>query len=364
MGYLLRNIENKARLILDICVLTLSIVGTMFVISAEWYYVNLQSFNQLLFLFLGIALFYAVSLIPYNFWVRLSLPLYFFALVFLFLPIYLGGGRWIRIGSFSIQPYEFAKIAIVLFLASLLTRTRNSKSFWHTTCLPFICLFFPIVILIKQPHFGACVILICTAGAMLFLAGVKIRHLLATALISLLAIAILLPLQGYRIKRLASTYGGNELAEGYQKRQALIAIGSGGPFGKGFLRSAMKFGYLPEANSDFLFAVAAEETGLIFTLLLFFLPLCLLLLSGFSISLSATNSLASLIAGGLTSIIAIQTLLNLSMVSIKFVPVTGIPLPFFAHGGSSLISSFIATGIIRNIALQKEVKTIQEKEFL
>jgi cell division protein FtsW len=356
--------ENRAKLYLEIGVLTLAVIGTMFVISAEWYYVNIQSFNQLLYLFLGVVLFYAVSLIPYEFWARLSFPLYLFSLFFLFLPIYLGSGRWIRIGSLSIQPYEFAKIAIVLFLASLLTRTRNSKGIWHTTLLPFIYTLFPVLILVRQPHFGACVILICTAFVMLYLAGIKFKHLFITFLLAFLLLALLFPLEGYRIKRLASAYGNDHLGTGYQKRQALIAIGSGGIFGKGLGKSTMKLGYLPEANSDFLFAVAAEEAGLIFTLLLFFLPLSLLLFSGFSISLSATNPLASLIAGGLTSLIAIQTLINLSMVSIKFVPVIGIPLPFFAHGGSSLISSFLSTGIIRSIAIQKEVKTSQEKESL
>ena len=362
MGYILRNIGQKARLILDISVITLSFMGTIFVISAEWYYVNLQSFNQLLFLFLGLILFYAFSLIPYNFWARLSLALYFLSLPFLLLPIYFGGGRWIRLGHLSIQPYEFTKIAIVLFLAFLLTLTRNSKSSWRKTLLPFLFLIPPTLILVRQPHFGACFILISTAVVMLYLAGIKFKHLFITFLIAFLLLALLLPLEGYRIKRLASSYGNDHLGTGYQKRQALIAIGSGGPFGKGLGRGTMKLGYLPEASSDFLFAVEAEEMGLIFTLLLFFLPLCLFLLSGFSVSFSATNPLASLIAGGLTSLIAIQTLTNLSMVSIKFVPVIGIPLPFFAHGGSSLISSFIAAGIIRNIARQKEVETIWRKE--
>ncbi|MBC7329376.1 FtsW/RodA/SpoVE family cell cycle protein [bacterium] len=362
MGYLLRHIESRARLFLDIGVLALAFFGTVFVISAEWYYVYLKSFNQFLYLILGIILFYAVSSIPYSFWARISWLLYFFSLGFLLLPILFHGGRWIHIGSISIQPYEFAKIAIVLFLASFLRKANNSRNSWRSIILTLFFLSFPVAILIKQPHFGACVILILTAGVMLFLAGVKIRHLIITSLIALLALGMLLPLEGYRIKRLRSAYGGNELAEGYQKRQALIAIGSGGIFGKGFLGSVMKFGYLPEAHSDFLFAVTAEESGLFFSLLFFFCPFILLFLSGFSISFSSPNPLASLIAGGLTSIIAIQALLNLSMVSVKFVPVIGIPLPFFAHGGSSLISSFIATGIIRNIALQKEAITSQEKK--
>lgn len=362
MGYLLKHMENRAKLLLDIGVIALGFFGTVFVISAEWYYVYLKSLNQFLYFTFGVVLFYAISSISYGFWARIRWLLYLFSLGFLFLPILFHGGRWIHIGSISIQPYEFAKIAIVLFLASLLSERNNNKDSWRSIILTLLSLSFPIAILIMQPHFGACVILVCTAGVMLFLAGVKIRHLLITSLIALLVLGLLLPLKGYRIRRLHSAYGGNELAEGYQKRQALIAIGSGGPIGKGPIGSVMKFGYLPEAHSDFLFAIAAEESGLFFTFLFFFCPFILLLLSGFSISFSSPNPLASLIAGGLTSIIAIQALLNLSMVSVKFVPVIGIPLPFFAHGGSSLISSFIATGIIRNIALQKEAMTYQEKK--
>ncbi|MGC9003129.1 MAG: FtsW/RodA/SpoVE family cell cycle protein [bacterium] len=353
MGYLLKQLSAKPGLYFNIAVLALGLIGTPFVVSAEWYHTSSGAFTQFLFLLGGIVLFYVFSRVHYEKWVRMDVFLYFFSLGLLALPIFWGHKRWIYLGPLSFQPYEFAKIGIVIFLASILTKARKEKTFWKTTLLPFLFLVPPVLILIRQPHFGACVVLLLTAGSMFWLSGIRLTHLLGAFFLSLLILALLLPLEEYRLRRLTSAYENDPLAGGYQKRQALIAIGSGGPFGKGFGNSVMKLGFLPEAHSDFLFAVVAEELGFALTLILFFLPFLLLLLSGFSICLSAPSPRASLIAGGLTCLLFIQSMINLSMVCLKFIPVTGIPLPFFTHGGSSLLSSFLTAGIISNIARTK-----------
>lgn len=355
MSEVLKALSGKAKIGLALSTLWLAFWGTIFVASATWYPSDSYGFRQFLYLIVGLLFFLVTSAyISYPLLARLSSIIYIASLVFLLVSVIWGHRRWIHIGFLDVQPYEFSKIGIVIWLASLLANPRKSNSFWKTVALPLLTLLPAFVILICQPHFGACVLLGITALVMLYLAGVPIHQILLVTLAITILLVFLLPLESYRIQRITALLKEDPLGKDFQKNQALIAIGSGGPFGKGFGRSAMKFGFLPEAHTDFLFAIASEEMGFFWTCIVILIPFIIFLLFGCSISFSAPSPFAALLAGGLTSLFAIQAIINLSMVSIKWVPVTGLPLPFFTYGGSSLISSCIAAGILHSIAQSQE----------
>ncbi len=360
MSRLLRTIETKARFIISFCVIWLMVCGTIFVISSAKYPSGRSPFSQLVFLLVGLFAFLATSSINYEKLASYSWLLYFLALFLLIATIIRGRLRWIHIaGPFELQPYEFAKIAVVIFLATLLAKQRNLHNFGKTALFPLLALLPFIALLICQPHFGACVLLFTTFLVMLFLRGVKISHILCVLGIGLLLLSILLVSNPNRRQRITSLFENDPLGKSYQKNQALVAIGSGGPWGKGLGNSIMKLGFLPEAHTDFLFAIVAEELGFFLTCVFVLMPFGLFLLSSYIVSFSALSLLGVILGGGLASLFAIQFFINLTMVSTPYFPVVGLPLPFFAYGGSSLISSCLAAGILNNIARAREVKNRQ-----
>lgn len=356
MSRLLRALESYSKLIIFASVVWLATLGTIFVISATEYLASWHHFLQFLFLGMGFLAFTLTASIDYAKLARYAWLLYPLALYLLLATLLWGHGRWLEVGPLHFQPYEFTKIIVVLLLASLLAKRGNLNNFYLSTFLPFLLILPPIFILICQPHFGACVIVFLTFFVMLILRGVRLSHLLWVGVIGILLLSLLLVLAPYRIQRLIGLFVEDPLGKDYHVNQSLIAIGSGGPWGKGIGNSVMKFGLLPEAHTDFLFAIIAEELGFVLTCILVLIPLGLFLLSCYAVSFSAPTLLGALVAGGLASLFAIQVLINLAMVSTKLVPVVGLPLPFFAYGGSSLISSCIAAGIVLNIARHKEAK--------
>lgn len=358
MSELLKALDKKAPYLVVSFVSWLGFWGAVFAINATEYLQSSRYWLQGGYLIAGIILFLFTVRIDYLSLARLYRLLYIFALVFLALPILIGHGRWLRVGFLQIQPYEFAKIAIVIFFASFISKRRNLNDFWHSTFLPLLTLLPPIILLILQPHFGACVLLFSTALVMLLLRGVNLLNIFKAVLIGAFLLSLLLILAPYRVERIMGLFQNDPQGKDYQKNQSIIAIGSGGPWGKGLGNSVMKFGFLPEAHNDFLFAVAAEELGFFFTCLIILLPFCLFLLACYAVSYSAPSSLGAIIAGGLATLFAVQALINLGMVSTHLVPVVGLPLPFFTYGGSSFLSSCISAGIIYNIAKSKEGRNL------
>jgi cell division protein FtsW len=270
-----------------------------------------------------------------------------------FFPAKHDTNRWISFGSFSIQPAELAKLTAVIFAAALLERRMHRVNEVGYALAPIglaTGMFAGLMVL--QPDFGTAAVLVLVVTTVVFAAGLSYRYLLGTALVLLPTAMALIVTSSYRMRRLQAYLDpwADPLKDGYQVVQSLIAVGSGGVAGKGLMGGVQKMYYIPEAHNDFIFAVIAEEFGLIGTTLIL---LCFVMIAwrGIRTSVLAPDRFGSLLAVGLTMMLALQALMNLSVVT-GLLPNKGIPLPFVSAGGSSLIVSLAAMGILLNISQQ------------
>ncbi len=263
-----------------------------------------------------------------------------------------GATRWIKLGSAEIQPAEFFKLAVIVYLAAWFEkRGAEVKSFWDGV-VPFsIMLFFAGVFLgVFQKDMGTTLVVVAIAVSMLYVAGVRLTHLAALSgtAVGLLWLSVLaFP---HRLSRLTTFIhpSSDVTGQGYQINQALIGIGSGGILGLGLGHSVQVYGYLPEAPTDSIFAILAEEFGLIGSLAILFL-FGLLVWRGLTIAKNAPDTFSRLIAAGISFWMLFQVLINVGAM-ISLLPLTGIPLPFISYGGSSLVASLFAMGILLNIS--------------
>jgi len=308
---------------------------------------------------LGLIAFCICQRINYKYWQKLAFPLMVLSLIVLalvFIPGlgygYGGAKRWIGLGPFSLQPFEFIKPALVIYLASLLGRKKGKgDQIIKQSLIPFFVTFSIIATMVLlQPNMSALIITGLISGLMYFLAGTKIFYLAGIAGISLVGFFILVKTSLYRMERL-TVFLHPEIDPqgiGYQINQALLAIGSGGLFGLGLGHSIQKWKYLPEPIGDSIFAIAAEELGLIGagTLVIAFMMLAW---RGFKIAKEAPNKFGYLLAGGITGWIFFQAFINMAAIS-RLMPLTGMPLPFVSYGGSAMIVSLAGIGILINIS--------------
>jgi len=358
-------------------VLALVGIGLAFVTSASLsspeayasHFHNLPK-RQALFFGVGIAAF-VIALIPnYRFWGRLSYAIYLIGIFFLLLLFVLGrprGGavRWLSLGGFSLQPSEFVKVAYILVLAWYL-KYRNDLTRFSGLLTPLALAAVPALLILKQPNLGTALLFAPIFFVMVYLAGARPRHLLGfiTAAISLVPVLwwldILKPHQKERIRAFLNwTY--EPLGSGYQIRQSLIAIGSGGFWGKGWGEGLLnRLNYLPHHHNDFIFGVIAEEWGFWGTSLVLLLY-GLIILGGLSIAGRTKEPFGRLLAAGISTLFLSQVLVNIGM-TLGLLPVTGLTLPFVSYGGSSMVSSFIAIGLLLNISMRREV-TFSSRDF-
>jgi len=280
-----------------------------------------------------------------------------------------GATRWIRIGPISLQPAEFLKITFILYVANWLAiripsviKNKSYKSFkkekkeFSQTLIAFLIIISIIsLFLIFQPAFSTLAIIILTVILMYFLANTPLWHIIFIFLIGLGFFTTLIKIAPYRLERLLVFLnpGIDPMGMGFQIQQALIAVGSGGIFGAGLGMGVQKFGFLPAVISDSIFAIFAEETGFIGSLVLIFLFL-LFALQGFKIAKLSQDKFSQLTAYGITLWIIIQAFVNISSM-IGVLPLTGIPLPFISHGGSALITTLVGVGILLNISKQSKI---------
>ncbi|MEE8141963.1 MAG: FtsW/RodA/SpoVE family cell cycle protein [Planctomycetota bacterium] len=266
--------------------------------------------------------------------------------------------RWIDLPGFSFQPSEVVKLFTVLMVARLLIPGGKPPRGWEHA-LPLAVTAVPCLLVAVQPDLGTALVLPPTLLAMLWVSGVSTRRLLAYVGTALALVPLgLLFLRDYQLARLRvflnpllGPASGASGIEGYQAHQALIAIGSGGPTGKGlFMGSQNYLGYLPENHNDFIFAVLGEEWGLLGTLCLTFIFLCLFL-SCLGIAYRTREPFGRLVVVGITVMLAFQTWVNLAM-SVGLAPVVGLPLPFMSFGGSSLLTSLASMGIVLGIGMR------------
>ena len=262
-----------------------------------------------------------------------------------------GAHRWIRFGGFSMQPSEPAKLALAIFLAYFLEKHAGEETSFRRTFLPCLLVLGVLAALIlKEPDLGTALMLGIVCFVMCYAAGVRVLHLGLVSLPMLVGIAAMLIFTPFRMRRLVAFLDpwADPLGNGYQVVQSLISIGSGGPHGLGFAQGKQKMFFLPFAHSDFIFAVVGEELGLLGSLVVV-LVFALFLWRGMRAALRAPDRFGMLLGIGLVVGIVAQALFNIS-VAVALLPAKGIPLPFISYGGSSLVPTLAAAGILLNIS--------------
>ncbi len=314
--------------------------------------------HQTLFFIIGILIMIILSNYDYKKYYKYAnkiLLICFILLVLVLIPgigkVRNGARSWFGIGSFGIQPSEFAKIGLIIFVSKYLANNDSSVKDIVKGIFPIlgiIFLFFGLIML--EPDFGQGMVIVLTLIMIIFISGARISFFVKCGILGLVGIIGLIIVAPYRLARIISFINPwvDPLGSGFQIIQSLYAIGPGGLLGLGFGSSIQKHFYLPEPQTDFIFSIISEEFGFLGVLVV---TSIFLLLFYFSIktSLQAKNLFAKYLSFGLSFGILIQALLNLCVV-VGLIPVTGVTLPFFSYGGSSLLVSFASIGIILNIS--------------
>lgn len=339
----------------------MSLIGLLFVFEAS----TAESFilfeNQYHFLIqhglglaIGLVALGIATLIPSNFWIKSALIWYILGLVLLllvFVPklgLELNGARrWISIGNARFQSIEFFKFALVAFFANWLSKHQKFPPFLFLTGLPAL-------LIILQPDLGSLLLLLAIAGSMFFVAGGDIKKILGLLAISIPIIIISIVSSPYRLKRLTTFINpeSDPLGASFHIRQITLALGRGGWTGQGIGNSNQKYSYIPEASTDSIFSIIAEEIGFLGSLSI----LSLFIIYFYNANKIVTNSKKSksikLLGFGIIIWIGLQVILNLSAV-VGLIPLTGMPLPFFSYGRSALVMLLFATGILIRIGKEK-----------
>jgi cell division protein FtsW len=318
--------------------------------------------KQLIYAALGVGLMLFVRRIPYQTYNRLVYLILFLSLVLLVLVLIPGIGvrirsaaRWIKFGPLVIQPSEFAKLAIIIFLAYSMARKQERIRDFSIGFLPHIFVAGIFILLIeKEPDFGTAMALAGITFLMLFVGGTRLTHIFLAVLSATPLVVYVILKNKMRMDRMTTFLDPWKYAQesGYQLVHSLYAIGSGGFWGLGIGKSREKLFYLPDSHTDFIFAILAEEVGFIGILVVFSL-FAILVARGLIISLRAQDNFGAYLAMGLTSLIGLQALINLAVVS-GLMPTKGLSLPFLSYGGSSLLVNMVAVGILLNISSQSQ----------
>lgn len=301
-------------------------------------------------MFIGMRVDYHVYRKPWVIWSAIGIVLVLLLAVFGFREIN-GTRRWIALPGFSLQPAELAKLAAVFFTAALLERRMHRVNDLAFALMPIGILVGVFVgLILLQPDFGTSAALAGVVVLMVFAAGLSWRYLATVVGVAIPAAALAIYLEPYRLKRFTSFLNPEDdpLGAGFQLRQALIAVGSGGVSGRGFMDGVQKLFYIPEPHTDFIYAVIAEELGLVGATVIL-LCFAVIAVRGIRVSMEAPDRFGALLATGLTAMLAAQAFVNLSVVT-GLLPTKGIPLPFVSNGGTSMIVSLFAMGILLNIS--------------
>ena len=349
------------------CVLFLSIFGVIMIYSASSYSAELTYGDSFFFArkqIVGIILGLISLFIIYNFdykklnkYYKLALIISLVLLALVFVPFLsvsnYGATRWIGFGSFTIQPSEIAKFGLALFCAGYLAKNHSNMHKFRTLIPVLVAGGLMCLLIMLEPNMSITMCVGATFVFMLFMGGAKLKHLALLA-IPILCIIPLLLLEPYRLERLIAFLDpwSNAQDEGFQLVQSLYSLSSGGLFGVGLFESRQKYLFLPFAESDFIFSIIGEELGLIgciFIMIIYFI----LIYYGFKVSKNASTRFGSLLASGITFVIAIQVILNIAVVT-GSIPPTGLPLPFISAGGTSIVVFLSAIGVLLNIDKQSK----------
>jgi len=345
---------SKSHLALISLVVILSLLGLLFVFEssvAEAYETFSDQYHflrqQAIRFAIGGVGFVIAALTPLKLWEKLSLPLFIFSIGLLILvlipgmsPEINGAHRWFVMGSITIQPVEILKLSMVLYFAKWLSH--------HQRIQPFIFLVgLPLALLLLQPDLGSALIIAGVAGALYYLSGGKIKTIFAISILGAAGLIMAVVTQPYRMQRLTTFINpeSDPLGASFHIRQITLALGSGGWFGQGIGNSKQKYSYIPEASTDSIFAIMAEEIGFIGSIAIMSLFIFYLFVGYRLANRNKPGSFRHLVGMGILVWIGLQTLLNLAAV-VALIPLTGLPLPFFSYGGSSLIMILFASGIL------------------
>ena len=357
--------KNSVDLLLLVSVILISLFGLVMIYSASYVWAEYKFnnpfkfvINQGIFFVVGIFLMLIVSRINYDKYYDRSNFLLICCLVLLVLVLIPGVGSvrngsrsWFGIGSFGIQPSEFTKLALIIFVSKYLVNNERMISDIKRGVIPILCVLFLVFGLIMlQPDFGTGMIIVMSIIGLLFVGGVDFKFFLKIGVVGIFGIVGLIIAAPYRLKRILSFLNPWEdpLGSGFQIIQSLYAIGPGGLFGYGFLNSRQKHFYLPEPQTDFIFSIISEEFGFVGILIVSILFL-IIIYSGFKISTRSNDLFGKYLSFGITFQLAFQAILNL-MVVVGLIPVTGVTLPFLSYGGSSLLITLCSIGILLNIS--------------
>jgi cell division protein FtsW len=319
--------------------------------------------KQLFWAVLGAGALWVALRVDYRLLEKAVLPLLIIAGVLLVLVLVPpfgqainGTRRWIRFGPVSFQPAELAKLALVLYLAAFLAKRRGDLTEFRTGAAPALAVAGLLAgLVLVQPDLGNCMTLIVVTFGLLYLAGSPARHLAWVAAPALPLIALAIWMAPYRLRRITAFVDpwSDPRGSGFQIIQSWLALGNGGLVGQGIGGSRQKLFYLPESHTDFIFAIVGEELGFVGAVAMVAL-FAVLIWRGLRIGLRAADPFGAYLALGITVLLATQTLVNLGVVT-GLLPTKGLPLPFISFGGSALLMTMIATGVLLNISQHAHV---------
>ena len=314
----------------------------------SFYYLKKQVFATLL----GIAGMFVVANMDYHVWRHFAVLGYLTAILLSVAVLFIGdeingSKRWLSLGPFSFQPSEFAKVALILFLAQMVT--KNVKNIGKMrTMMKIMVMILPVVGLVGASNLSTAIIILGIGVILIFVASPKYGQFIFMGLLGVGFMAVFLALESYRLERLAIWRNPEAYEKGYQTLQGLYAIGSGGLFGRGLGESIQKLGFVPEAQNDMIFSIICEELGLFgagFVLILFLI----LIWRFFVIATHASDLFGALIATGAMGHMMIQVILNIAVVT-NTIPNTGITLPFISYGGTSVMFLLVEMGLVLSVS--------------
>ena len=373
-----KNKINKSKFDLSflIIVILLSIYGTIMIISASYSYANARfedpfyfSKRHALWLIIGLITMLLASRIKLDIIQKTTPILYVITLLLLILVLaagLVGNGakRWISIGPITIQPSEISKLTIILMLSYYFSRynelslcKKGKKAFIFGTLIPIIIFLLPTVLIMLQKHLSCIIIVSLISMSLIVCAGINLKYIYGFVGCGALGIAALALFTDYTKERIMVWLNPEayKLTGGWQTLQGLMAIGSGGIWGVGLGNSLMKCSYVSEPANDMIFAILCEELGIVGALIAIIL-FALLVIRGIKIALNANDTYSRLVAIGISIKMAIQALLNIAVVT-NSIPNTGISLPFFSYGGSSLVMVFFEMGLL--LAISRKAKILK-----
>ncbi len=359
-------------------VLILLTIGLVMLFSASYaysleYYDNSYKFiiKQALFAGAGIIAMFVTSRINYHFWRKISWLVYIITavmlVVLLILPPMVSGmsvKRWFAIGGFSFQPSEIAKFAIIILFSTLIAANQKLMNNWKFILFLFGILGVTCLLVVLEPHLSATLLIAAIGVVLIYIGGLNRKVVIAGIVVAVAGVVLVIITQstGFisygadRIKYWLDPWA-DATGEGFQTIQSLLAIGSGGILGRGIGQSRQKYLWVPEPHNDFIFSIVCEELGLVGAVLIIIL-FALLVWRGFTIAMRAPDKFGSMLAIGLTFQVGLQAMLNIWVVT-NTIPNTGISLPFFSYGGTSLLILLAEMGIVLSVSRGADIEKVK-----